>query len=123
MPHVQSSRIDLKLKASVSLHHILSLNRETVEMERRRRSRKILQTTKRNARIITLAAICSACNRRQGVDLKLKLIENSVRIPKRECRQQTQSDQELHLYTFTSCASTPSPLPLSPLLLSLPFGF
>lgn len=58
----------------------------------------MLQTTQRNARIITLDAMAdSGCNRRQGVDLKLKLIENSLRIPKRECRQQAQHDQHLQL--------------------------
>lgn len=65
---------------------------------------KIQQTTKRNARIITLAAIAGCCcNRRQGVDLKLKLIGNSVRIPKRECRQQATGWPEgVHLY-FLPC--------------------
>lgn len=105
----------LKLKASASLHRILSLNWEQAkkrqnEWQRARQSEieregKMLQTTQRNARIITLDAMAdSGCNRRQGVDLKLKLIENSLRIPKRECRQQAQHDQQLQL----PLTSTPS---------------
>lgn len=71
----------------------------------------MLQTTKRNARIITLDAMVAGtgCNRRQGVDLKLKLIENSVRIPKRECRQQAQHGQQLHPILH----SLPSPFPVA----------
>lgn len=89
----------LKLKVTDSLHRILSLN---WEQAKRQREGKMLQTTKRNARIITLDARSdSGCNRRQGVDLKLKLIENSVRIPKRECRQQAQPDQQLHLWSLS----------------------
>jgi len=68
MPHVQSSRVDLKLKVSrLSIAYFRLIQRvgekekptecESVESERERENRKILQTTKRNARIITLAAI------------------------------------------------------------------